>query len=94
MARFNLCSPRPKKDGGTFWHRIGTAFSDDNGGFSLIFDSLPLQDADGRCIVKAFPPNDGDTQSKSRGQQSAPQGGYGNGGADLEDEVPFGPEFR
>ena len=90
--RFNLCSPRPKKDGGTYWHRIGTAFSDDKGGFSLIFDSMPLQDAEGRCIVKAFTQKDGDTPSSNRGQQSAPQGGYA--GADDSDDIPFGPEFR
>ena len=91
--RFNLCSPRPKKGGGTFWHRIGTAFPDDNGGFSLIFDSLPLQDPEGRCIVKVFTQKDGDTPSGNRGQQSAPQGGYSDGGVD-DDEIPFSPEFR
>jgi hypothetical protein len=80
--RMNLCTPRPKKGGGTFWFRIGTAFPDDNGGFSLIFDALPLQDAEGRCIVKAFKQNDRDTASGQRGQQSAPQD-------DHSDEIPF-----
>jgi hypothetical protein len=90
--RMNLCSPRPKKDGGTFWFRIGTAFPDDNGGFSLIFDALPLQDNEGRCIVKAFKQNEGGGQSGQRGGYSKPA----SSGAPAEDEdsIPFSPEFR
>lgn len=56
--RYDLCSPRPKKDGGTFWHRVGVMFADDKGGFSIMLDSLPIPDKEGRLMVKAFPPKD------------------------------------
>ncbi len=86
--RYDLCSPRPKRDGGTHWHRVGTMFPSDKGGFSIILDSLPLPDKDGRLVVKAFEPRDGG----QRQQRQEPQGGYGGG--DMEDSIPFAPEVR
>lgn len=49
--RYNLIAPRPKKDGGTWWHKVGSAFPRDKGGFSLVFDSLPLPDDKGRVTL-------------------------------------------
>jgi hypothetical protein len=54
--RFDVCSPRPTKDGKTYWHRVGTAFQSDKGSIGLIFDSLPLPDKDGRVSVQLFEP--------------------------------------
>lgn len=52
--RYDILAPRTKQDGGTFWHRVGTAFAGRDGGMNLIFDSLPLPDKEGRvsCIVR------------------------------------------
>ena len=75
--RYDLCSPRPKKDGGTFWHRVGTMFPSDKGGFSIFLDSLPIPDKDGRLVVKAFEPRD--KQQRQEPQQSGGYGGGGNG---------------
>ncbi len=83
--RYDLMSPRKRKDGKTFWLRIGTMFRSDKGGFNLIFDALPLTDAEGRCAVMAFEPRD---------QQQGQQSGGGRPPPDLEDSIPFGPEFR
>ena len=81
--RYDLCSPRPKKDGGTHWHRVGTMFPSDKGGFSIILDSLPLPDKDGRLVVKAFEPRE-----RQDGQRQEPQQGtYGSEVPD--DEIPF-----
>lgn len=99
--RYDLISPRKKKDGSTFWHRVGTAFPRDSGGFALMFDSLPLPDAEGKVYVM---------MSEAKERDSAPQGGgagraaqdtqraepgtqRGAGGL-PEDEIPFAMEWR
>ena len=51
MTRFNLISPRKKSDGGTYWHNVGTAFPRDKGGFTILLDSLPLPDAEGKLML-------------------------------------------
>ena len=91
MTRYNLVSPRPRKDGKTYWAPIGTAFSRDKGGFSLVFDALPLPDAEGRVTVLMTEPQDrdgGSRQQRSSNQQSGGAGGYSDG---FSDEIPFAP---
>jgi hypothetical protein len=85
--RYDLCTPRPKKDGGTHWHKIGAMFPSDKGGFSIILDSLPLPDKEGRVVVKAFEPREqGDRRAPP---QQAPAAGGG-----FDDDIPFAPEVR
>ena len=98
--RYQLVSPRPKKDGGTYWHPIGTAWAKDNGSFSLVFDSLPIADKEGRVMVLMSEPLEPRDGNGTR-QQSARQASYdaqrpsgapvGGGFADFPDEVPFAP---
>lgn len=83
-TRFDIVSPRPRKNSDKpFWHRVGTAFEGDKG-LTLVFDSLPLPDAEGRTVVKLF-------EQKER----APAEQSGNGGprnsfkTDLDDDIPF-----
>jgi hypothetical protein len=41
--RYDICIGRPRKEGKTYWHKIGAAFPSRSGyGFDLIFDSLPI----------------------------------------------------
>lgn len=102
--RYQLVSPRPKKDGGTYWHPIGTAWAKDNGSFSLVFDSLPIADKEGRVMVlmsEPLEPRDGNGgQRNGTRQQSARQASYDaqrpqsgqTGGItppDYDDEIPF-----
>lgn len=84
--RYNLMSPRAKKDGGTFWHRIGTAFPRDKGGFSLMLDSLPIADKEGRVMVLMVEQDDNPQQRQDTGTRPASR--------DLEDDIPFAPEWR
>lgn len=42
MAKYNLCIPRPKGDGGTWWQRIGVAFARDGQIHSLKIESTPV----------------------------------------------------
>ena len=102
--RYQLVSPRPKKDGGTFWHPVGTAWAKDNGSFSLVFDSLPIPDKDGRVMVLMSEPlpkdgqqrqQDSGTRYQSGYDAQKPQGGAQAGGAfDDGDSIPFHVEWR
>ena len=90
--RFDICAPRKGKDDKTFWHRIGTAWEGDKG-IQLVFDSLPIPDADGRCVANLFEPREQGDRAKSatndrqtaqeRGEQQA---GYKDA---LDDEIPY-----
>ena len=82
--RFDLISPRPNKSGKTFWLKIGAAFPLDKGGFSLIFDALPLPDAEGRVSVLMKEPMDRDGN-----RDSAPSEAPAGGGGMPDDEIPF-----
>jgi len=79
--RFDACTAIPKKDGGVYWHRVGSAFSNDKGGVDIMFNSLPIGEwSEGygyQVRVKLFP-------AKPKGQ-SAPQ----QDSAPLDDDIPF-----
>jgi hypothetical protein len=57
--RYDIMSPRKGRDK-TFWTRIGTAFEGEKG-IQLIFDALPLPDAEGRCVANLFEPRERDS---------------------------------
>lgn len=83
--RMTIATPRKGKDK-TFWVNIGTAWFNDNGQIQLVFDALPLPDAEGRCVANLFEPREksGDTFADRR-ERSSPA----PASADLDDEVPF-----
>ena len=88
MAHFDLVSPRQGKDGKTRWFKVGAAFPRDKGGFQLVFDALPLPDADGRVSLMMW-----EAQPRD-GQQSARQASYDaqrpSGAPAFDDiDVPF-----
>ena len=78
--RFDVLSPRPKKDGGTYWHKVGMAFEGERG-ISIEFNSLPLPDKEGRVRVSLFEPKPRDDAQSSGSRAPARD--------DLSDEVPF-----
>ena len=61
---YDVSSPRKKKDGGTYWQRVGSA-QQKGDNWHVYFDALPLPDADGRCMVGIFP-------RTKRGEEEAP----------------------
>lgn len=82
--RYDMLSPRARKNSDKpFWHRVGTAFDGDKG-MTLVFDSLPLPDAEGRTVVKLFEQRD---QGQQRSTSNNSSGG-GFGGGDGSD-IPF-----
>jgi len=81
-TRFDICTPRKGKDDRTFWTRIGTAWQNEKG-IQLVFDALPLPDAEGRCVANLFEP---------RARDDAPRQQQSSGGTnrdDLDDDIPF-----
>jgi hypothetical protein len=81
MKILHVMTPRKKKDGSTFWMRVGTAFDGDKG-IGIELDAFPVPDAEGRCTLRLFEPRD----DQSRG------GGQTRGGGRppvLDDDIPF-----
>jgi hypothetical protein len=77
--RYDVCAPRPGREGKTFWHRIGSAFKSDKGGIGIVLDSLPLPDKDGKVSFQLFEP-------KAKAQAS---NGQASAGDDMSDSIPF-----
>lgn len=88
-TRFDICTPRPKKDGGSYWVKIGTAWQGDKG-IQLVFDALPLPDSEGRCVANLFEPRErNDAPPQQRGGSGYGRGQQNNSFADDGDEIPF-----
>jgi hypothetical protein len=69
-TRKDICVPRKKKDGGTYWVKIGTAWEND-GKTQLVFDALPIADGEGRCVANLFEPRDNTQRPPTRQTQPA-----------------------
>lgn len=85
--RFDVTTPRPRKNSDKpYWHKVGTAFADDRGGMTAYLDSLPLQDSEGRCVLKLF-------EAKERQRPSDVEVIASTGAASmsdtLDDDIPF-----
>lgn len=77
--RYDICTPRKGSNDKTFWTRIGTAWENDKG-IQLVFDALPLPDAEGRCVANLFEPKPRDGQaSQARG---------GNNSFATDEDIP------
>lgn len=93
--RMDVCSPRTRKDRDgnpkTYWTKVGTAWKTDKG-ISITFDALPLTDEKGECRVSLFEPRpkEGDVKPPTG---NAPRPAIPRGD-DMNDEIPFAPEYR
>jgi len=90
-TRRDICVPRKKSDGGTYWVKIGTAW-DNDGKTQLVFDALPIPDAEGRCVANLFEPRDqsdnprGRSAAADRQQAQSRSSGFAD---DLDDDIGF-----
>lgn len=82
--RYDICAPRKGRDK-TYWHKIGTAWEGDKG-IQLVFDSLPIVDAEGRCVANLFEPRENNNPRASSGRGEARQT-YAS--AELDDDIPY-----
>lgn len=88
MKRWDVCSPRPRKDSDKpYWHRVGTAWEGEKG-LSITFDSLPLPDKEGRVAVFLFEPKEKPAEMQQAQQQSPPVR-RGSMKDQLNDDIPF-----
>lgn len=78
--RYDAMTPRTKKDGSTFWHRVGTGWAGQKG-IQVVLDSLPIPDAEGRVVINLFEPREPQQKQQPRQQQ----GGYAT---NYDDDVP------
>lgn len=90
--RYDLISPREYKtkngEQKTYWHKVGTAFKREKGGYMLKYDSLPLSNKDGECSVLMVPPKDKTVTADQLGQAASVAELYSNTN-DLNDLIPF-----
>ena len=84
MTRFDLVSPRKGKDDKTRWFKVGAAFPRDKGGFQLVFDALPLPDADGRVTLMMW-----EAEAKADRQEAPRRDAPPAQRRDMDDEIPF-----
>lgn len=90
--RFDIATPRTRNDK-TFWVKIGTAWQGDKG-IQLVFDALPIPDAEGRCVANLFEPREAGENPRGRSaaadrQQASSRASGGGWSEDIADEVPF-----
>jgi len=90
---FNLCVPRPKKDGGTWWQTIGVQFLKDDGTpGDVILNCVPVGDVvdnngdifpfDGKIkVFEKTDKNDSGGGGRRRTTRSRNK--------DVDDEIPF-----
>jgi hypothetical protein len=81
--RYDVCSPRQRKDDKVYWHRVGTAFEGEKG-IGIEFDSLPMPDKEGRVSVRLF-----EAKPKEQTADSAPPRTARKSSAEMDDEIPF-----
>lgn len=81
--RYDAVTSRKDKSGKWRNTRIGVAFPSENGRFNVVLSALPLASSDGQAYITLFP-----AEAKEQNQGSAPRGN------DMNDDIPFAPEFR
>ena len=83
--RFDCCTPRPKKDGTVWWHKVGSAWQNDKGNITVYLDSVPVPDGrnDNKVIIHLF-------EQEERQKEEPPKvEGSEQMKAHLKDEIPF-----
>lgn len=91
--RMECSSPRQARDGKTWWHRVGSAWINDDGLVTIYLDSYPVPDEKGVVKFSLFEPKPREATTQERAQQArgagraaAPQATLAE---DLDDEIPF-----
>ena len=79
--RYDVLTPRMKRDGSTFWMRIGIGFARDDGGVMVNLDALPIADKEGRVALLVSVQRERDGAAPQRSRQAPADG--------LDDAIPF-----
>ncbi len=89
IDRYDAVTSRKDRNGKTRYTKIGSAFpaKDGKDGFNILLDALPMPNADGQARISLFVPKPKEDQASS-GSTGRPRSD------DMNDDVPFAPEFR
>ena len=96
--RLDAVMGRKSKDGQkTYWTKIGAAFPNKQGeGYTVVLDAMPAPE-DGQYRISLFVPKEDDGRGRGGGRvnDGARQRPVAGGGSvDLDDGIPFAPEWR
>jgi hypothetical protein len=86
MKPFNVSTPRKRKDGKTFWLKVGAAWSRDDGGFKVDLDALPLPDAEGKVTLLISPPREEADYAPTRDEAQREVQAMRR---EIDDDLPF-----
>lgn len=97
--RYDAVISRKDKDGKVRYTKIGAAFPAKEGkdGFSIVLDALPMPNAEGQAWISLYvpKPKDGDGEAPRQAQRRQDPISTGRPRqSDMDDDVPFAPEFR
>lgn len=89
--RYDAVISRKDKDGKVRYTKIGAAFParDGKDGFNIVLDALPMPNAEGQAWISLYVPK---SKDDAEHHDQRPRGGAKN--ADMNDDIPFAPEFR
>mgnify|MGYP001771081476 CR=1 FL=1 len=84
---------RERKEGRSFWCRVGSCFTNRDGSFSIVLDALPI---DGRLVVREEQPredrDDLSPRRQLRAAVSPPDDSRKRAGdlsKEIDDDIPF-----
>jgi len=92
--RMECSSPRTARDGKTWWHRVGSAWINDEGLTTIYLDSYPLPDKDGVVKFSLFEPKPREgatTQERATQARGTARGAPQQQplAEELDDDIPF-----
>lgn len=90
--RFDCSTPRKSREGKTWWHRVGSAWVNDEGLTTVYLDSYPVPDENGVVKFSLFEPKPRDEAGARAPAKAAPARAAQQQAPlaeELDDEIPF-----
>lgn len=83
-----ICGTKSKDGQKTYWTKVGSAFPNKNGGYTLYLDYLPTgRSDDGKTVIVLAQPKERTDAPRGQGQRAIGQ--QQTRQRDMDDEVPF-----
>ena len=82
-----ICGTKSKDGQKTYWTKVGSAFPNKNGGYTLYLDYVPTgRSDDGKTVIVLAQPKERTDAPRGQGQRAI---GQQTRQRDMDDEVPF-----
>jgi hypothetical protein len=83
-----ICGTKSKDGQKTYWTKVGSAFPNKNGGYTLYLDYVPTgRSDDGKTVIVLAQPKERTDAPRGQGQRA--MGQQQTRQRDMDDEVPF-----